>query len=73
MRALIVLAALVLAGCNECEQKFPPGSIVTHKLLTGKYLVIRSSRIENWQGYCLVDVRSDSGRMETVSVEELSK
>lgn len=72
MRTPSIIAMLFLAGCG-CEQKFAPGEIVKHRLVPGKFLVVRSSEVFNIEGSCLVDVRVENGTMWTVDMSELER
>jgi len=61
---------LATAGC-ACDQKFAPGDIVRTRLGEQILLVLQSSEVENFEGYCLVTVRAEDGSLHNRAVEEL--
>lgn len=70
---LLIIPALFLASCENCQQKFTSGEIVAHRVISGRFLIIRQSKMENFEGFCLVTVRDQKGNLWDLDVSEFTE
>lgn len=63
IKSIILFSLLALAAClppaRTCNKKFNDGDLVHHKIFQDEqFVVLRSADRTNWEGYCLVSLRT---------------